>query len=865
MLDESSRDFDRLGRAVDLFLGWQTEESRPDWDGFVEEHADLRDLLEDMRVEDSADGGGPALLHEQIGDYEIVREIGRGAMGIVYEGRQVALGRRVAVKVLRPDSLGSSRSIARLRREAALLARLDHPNVVSVFDYGTHGQLPYFVMEFVDGVPLNQVIEAAERIAGERGLRGCFAEALAELMPDGPAPGSGSGSTARDSVRATDARQGHAEVVAMIALQIADALHHAHEAGVVHRDVKPSNVIVRRSGDVVLTDFGLAREDGLPSVTRTGEFAGTPCYVAPECIRGPLENIDGRCDVFSVGVTLYELSTWTRPFDGETGQEVIQQILRREPPDPRRLQRELPADLAAITLKAMEKPPSLRYASSEEMAADLRAFLDRRPVRARPVTALRRVSRWVRREPFRAATVGAAALLLAVGAVVLINRPWIAAGSRALEAMRVDATLAAGFTEIAKGSPPRALRHFDAVLQREPDNVDAKVGRVLAYVVHLEPARALEVLEATPPAADPDTTRTLRRLRAIVLRALDRNDEAQRIAAELGDRRTEHEAFALGMEGLHRGHLTEATADYERARDELEKAMKLASTPRLHLYHQRAHVAGHLDDASDAEIIALALTERWPESAHAWYFAGIALKPFDRERTIECMRRAAELNQTAFVAQHFVRTLREFGHTDRALSVAEDQILIWPRYSGLLVEAGSLLLARGETDAGRAMLRRAVAITGHGALTRRNRGAVLRRLGDYARAREELNAEVEARPWDPLGWIELGLAYSRGGDWRGAAEALERGVERLPNSSQLHRRLGECYRRLQRYVESRASLERALELVPDEPNVLDVYSPRARSARRPGRSAQGLRAGARARPESPVRTEPARDVGRARR
>jgi serine/threonine protein kinase len=342
----------------------------------------------------------------QLGEFRLIREIGQGGMGVVFEAEQESLGRRVAIKVLPTAASLDSRRRRRFQVEAQAAALLHHEHIVPVFGTGVDSGVHYYVMQFIEGRPLTDVLRELRNVATSSGH-----DQTTIALPPLALTAVRSSPRQSRSGRSPVASRKYCRSVVRWAVHAADALDHAHEIGVVHRDIKPSNLLLDGRGHLWVTDFGLAR---LPyenqELTHTGDQMGTLRYMSPEQLRGERGAVDHRTDLYSLGATLYELLTLTPAFAGRDRQELRARILADDPTPPRRLNRSIARDLETVVLKAMEKEPSARYGSARDLACDLRRFLANQPVRARRPGVLHRAVKWSHRH--RAAVVTSASALL---------------------------------------------------------------------------------------------------------------------------------------------------------------------------------------------------------------------------------------------------------------------------------------------------------------------------------------------------------------------------------------------------------------------------------------------------------------------
>ncbi|MBL8725042.1 MAG: tetratricopeptide repeat protein [Planctomycetes bacterium] len=722
------------------------------------EHPELRDWLEPML--DTAAFATASADERVLGDYRLISELGRGGMGIVYAAWQRSLSRRVAIKVLAPGLIASPTALARFRREAAAAGRLRHPGIVEVFDCGSVDGEHFFVMELVDGQPLHH---CADRFA-----------------------------TLDGAVR--------------LVLQVVEALAHAHAAGLVHRDVKPANILVRADGRAALTDFGLASDSALPSLTREGGFLGTLDYAAPEQVRG--EPVDVRADLFSAGVVLAELLAGTHPFRGPTQVATTARLLSHEPEVRDRRGARLPKDLAAIVDRALAKERSHRYATAEALAADLRAFVAGAPVSVRLPSRFERWWRMARRNPWRAALVvvlltGVPALAT-LGGFLLAKAPAIAAGEATLVSQRREVRLAEAWLAFGGEDYHGTVARLGGA---ESEDGEARLLLSLALLRlgrRDEAAAALDGQQG--PACD------------IVRLFFARTYEAD--AAESSARKAGDDAmawFALGMHAYTRGLAEDDREALAQARHAADHAIALAASPRLSFLMTYGYAAARLGDAVGAgraklamqkhfahltvaevlvatidahlggpEAIAKfeALTVKWPEDAGHHYTLGVLYERANRHADAQvAYQRAVEL----------------------APAVA-------PAWNNL----GRMLRRRGDLPAAIAAYRRALAVAPEHVRAWNNLGNALLANGDAAGARAAFERAIEVRPGYGRAHYNLAVLLHKQGDLAGALPCYRRGVELEPDYAQGHNNLALVLWLTGARPLAMPAFQRAVELAPKD-------------------------------------------------
>ena len=531
-----------------------------------------------------AEPSAPRAAGRKFGKYTLIRELGRGGMGVVYQARHEALESDFAVKVLLAGDDASADAVKRFKREAQVSAKLRHPGIVAVHDIGVEEGKTYFAMEFVEGIPLDRIL--ADPVA-------------AGLAPAKGPQGSAPGLPPRVAVRMTQ--------------EIAEAIQAAHEAGVIHRDLKPSNVIRDRRDRLKVMDFGLARmvDSGEAKGTRTGTLMGTPAYMSPEQAEGRVREVDERSDVYQLGAILYELLTGRAPYSGTTQMEMVLNVMHTDPVAPRRVNPAIDRDAETVCLKAMAREKTRRYASARALAEDCARLLAGEAIQARPEAWWETGARWAKRR--KVIATAAAAVLLAAGVALAMGwRAWSAVQEQERERIgraQAEAEKRQLVEKVLADLRKEAELYLDAVLKLRRAGLPAaqsaeyadRLAAAVADAVRCEPARpephyhlgrlhrALQrfdtALQAQNDALKKDSTYAPSRYERMVLEALRYGDRIRELrenwAQEEGLRLKESGALRKGGLGGQAARSRPPDADLA-ARDAEARTLRNALQADLH-------------------------------------------------------------------------------------------------------------------------------------------------------------------------------------------------------------------------------------------------------------------------------------------
>jgi tetratricopeptide (TPR) repeat protein len=663
---------------------------------------------------------GTAAPH-RLGDFEIGREIGRGGMGVVYEARQVSLNRQVALKVLSGGLGLTPKAVQRFRREAEAAAKLHHTNIVPVYATGEENGTHFYAMELIDGPSLDRVIRQLRQAPSRTPEAGPdSAEGLAATGPYVETFSLSSEEAAALSSSGLSSDSSYFDTVARMVAEVADGLDYAHRQGVIHRDIKPSNLLLAPSGRLSINDFGLARILEQPGMTLTGEFVGTPRYMSPEQITAGRAPLDHRTDIYSLGATLYELLTWQPPFAGEQREQLLGQILHKEPSPPRRVNKRVPVDLETICLKCLEKDPDRRYQTAANLADDLRRHVNRFAIAARRVGLVGRLIKWVRRRPAIATSLACVALALGVATFFAIQayraeqqrRVEQARAQEDLQSVHLENAVAAamggdldkaekaireaeaygastgqvlmlrGQVAFGRGDWERALADMQEAVKLDPDSAAARGMLAMAYLgfgdFHRYAQTATELQALTPRTTEDYLFRGYAQQWLGVGLGLEDLDVAVKRS---------HSPLARAMRADSRKLLAEDRADPEEAEQVLADVQaakeSLEDNPYVISVSLWTHVMAanlYLADKKperrqaalevakhDAEVL-----RRWDTLTFPFYSLWVYFEQTGQEPALfDLARRAAENSDAPVFADQYAQALYRRGHSREALEVLD--------------------------------------------------------------------------------------------------------------------------------------------------------------------------------------------------
>jgi serine/threonine protein kinase/tetratricopeptide (TPR) repeat protein len=857
-----------LGALIDELAARMQAGEPVDIDAVLAEHPEqadeLRQLLPALQLlADVASSGerrgvsatcSDGAVAGTLGDFRLIREVGRGGMGVVYEAEQISLGRRVALKVLPFAATMDPRQLQRFHNEARAAASLHHERIVPVYGVGCERGVHYYAMQFIDGVTLAGIPSPPDPLShkGRGGETAEFPAPPSPLVGEGGRGGEGKPTAPTAPLAALTTEPGkpkgrdfYSRVAELIA-DAADALEHAHSTGVVHRDVKPGNLMLDAAGKLWVTDFGLARFGADAGLTMTGDLIGTLRYMAPEQALARHGLADHRVDVYGLGATLYELLTGTPAITGQDKQEILRRIAFDEPIALRKLDKSIPAELETIALKCLAKEPRERYATAGELAADLRRYASDKPITAKPPGRRERVTRWVRRNRTLAASVAVGLLVVALALAGSIgffareraNRLALTKRSAGAAVAAARAAIGAGDLALAGyhvaeargqvGSDRESLPELTADIDRVKGEIDARRGDTERLQRFLRLAEDAQNRVAFSWENSRDSDRTLRDALRLY-NVLDSDDWLARLQGSTLNPDQQHQVREAVYNSLI--ILARYAVRFDRSKHAAQAMETLDLLGRAQSFHEPTRCLyvvrsacymrqGNSVAANEDMQRSMAAPAR---SVFDYILLGwLAHDNHDEDEAINCFRSAlavqpdnrAALFRLAWALEHAKEYAEAVGVYTACLAVPPVQ-----GRADIYAHRSACWRRLGRTKAADNDLAAALAVDRDSALAQTALGMALWEQNRYA---DELIARRRAlalEPQSPFVHERLGSVLARLGQEAEAKIVFRRAIEFAADDVEALDRLGDQLCKSKRFTESAVALGRAVELHPGHPEL----------------------------------------------
>ncbi|KAA3609153.1 MAG: tetratricopeptide repeat protein [Planctomycetota bacterium] len=743
----------------------------------------LRELLDQAVSLLTSGGAAPASEGEIYGAYRLIREIGAGGMGAVWEAEEVSIGRRVALKFLSPHIVHSEEALRRFRNEARITARLEHPAIVTVFAVDVEAKRPFIAQELVENG--RNWADYLETLEGRRELPvDFFHQVVQKLFP------------------------------------VVEALAKVHQAGVIHRDIKPNNLLWTPDNRLMVADFGLAYWDEAKRKPATEVLAGTPDYVSPEQISRSGRELDARSDIFSFGATLYETLTLTRPFGRGTRDQILRRVAREDPAEPRKIQPRVPRDLAVICMKCLEKIPQRRYPTMGELAGDLRRFLNHEPIRARPAGPVYKATKWMKRRP--AAALFLIALPLLSGLLTWNLSQWdeVAKQRQADRFAQADRHLVQGYLDLNRSDleyTKSALAEFNRAMEILPSLEGVMgVAQALYRLEGAESAHHFLKSQATLEEQYPD----FQRIRVSVLRVLGEKEAAEDLLISLPTPSSSVGWFLEGSRLVTEGKLMESERGkvaHRLALGAFHKACLASEAPRPLYYFHAATTMVHLREPTEiAEAIVAGLRTHWPDQWFSEEHVGFALlgsgQLQEAEQAFRNAIKAAPERPWPWVSLGAV--LNNLGRHQEAIQAYQQAIKINPNIAESYSNMGTAFLDWGKPEEALFGYRKALEIEPKYARAYHGLGFALAKVDCHEEAIDAYLAAIQLKRENALAHSHLGVSLTRLQRFPEAIQAFHTAMRLDFRLSEAYVNLGKVFIQIHEYDEAIAILRWGIQVDP---------------------------------------------------